>query len=199
MHAGKRRLKNESGAPAAQMAPAKKPAKMSVDIPGEEEPEFRRNDPNAAEFERNKRVADVLQDMMSPTDDSVLKKQASMNAVDVEKYYVERLEKAKDGPRNPALNAVFARLESDMNDAIDSLKIASEGLDAVKEMDISKLPVRARSPRPRQRSRARCSWLPCLLAGICNCGELTRMLLMLTGHRCVGCEARRAACSVRWA
>ena len=115
---------------------AKKPPAMSVEIPGEEKDpseEYRRNDPNMEEFERSKRVADALQEMMTPTAaDSVLKKQTSMNTVrfdsplalsarvvlnvlrcflgqnDVETYYNERLEKAK-GLNNPALNDVSSQ------------------------------------------------------------------------------------------
>ena len=125
------------------MAATKKPA-ITVAIPGDE---TRCIDPNMRDFERNTRVVEALQQLMSSPRGAILRKETSLNANDIEQYYAERLEKAK-GLDNPVLTVMFERLEKDMEDAIASLKAASAGLEAVKEMDITALPVRPRSPQP---------------------------------------------------
>ena len=90
---------------------------------------------------------------------------------------------------------MFARLESDMNDAIESLKAASEGLDAVKDMDISKLPVRA-AQQPQLIPPHRRRYLLALGVSTRRPNVTWLFAALITGHRRVGCEAGRAARSV---
>jgi hypothetical protein len=86
----------------------------------------------------------------------------------------ERLEKAKDG-NNPALNAVFNRLETDLADALESLNAASGSLEIARKMDISEIPVRApltqpaSQPRPRRTPHTLADSLVC-----CGCRASTR-------------------------